>query len=222
MTDTRRPIRTYVLRTGRMTTGQRRAFERDWPDFGLEVREGAIDTRKVFGNDNPLAIEIGFGMGDSLVEMAVDNPSTNFIGIEVHRPGVGHLLRLAREAGISNLRVYCADAIEVLEQCIQPSFVDRIQILFPDPWPKKRHHKRRLINAAFGALLESRLRPGGVLHIATDWAPYGDQIIEILSGIDGLRAIAPPARPVTKYERRGRRLGHDVRELAFEKTAAVC
>lgn len=215
-----RKIRSYVIRTGRLTPGQRRALEEYWPAFGLDPDEGPLDAKQIFGNDNSLVVEVGFGMGDSLAEMAATNPETNFVGIEVHRPGVGHLLRLAHEKSLGNLRIYCADVLEVFNRCIEPASVDRIQIFFPDPWPKKRHHKRRLINREFAAQMEEKLKPGGLVHIATDWADYGNQIRETLSGVGRLKAVSPPRRPRTKYEHRGLRLGHDVIEVAWRKRDA--
>lgn len=220
MTQPKRPIRSFVIRAGRITTGQRRALEENWAEYGLNVEDGFLDPGTEFGNTRPLVIEIGFGMGDSLLEMAEDHPDMNFVGIEVHRPGTGHLLRLAKEKDITNLRVYCADTITVMENCIEPDSVDRIQVFFPDPWPKKRHHKRRLLNDEFVTCMERRLAPGGVVHIATDWQPYGEEILTLLSKFRTLKAVTPPPRPLTKYERRGRRLGHDVTEIAFEKRPA--
>lgn len=217
MTEPRRSIRSFVIRAGRITTGQRRALEENWSEYGLNPEDGPLDPVAEFGNTNPLVIEIGFGMGDSLREMAEHHHDMNFVGIEVHRPGTGHLLRLAKEKGITNLRVYCADTVSVLENCIPPGSVDRIQIFFPDPWPKKRHHKRRLINAEFVRCIEARLATGGLVHIATDWKPYGDEIQALLSAVQTLNPGTPPPRPLTKYERRGRRLGHNVTELAYEK-----
>lgn len=215
-----RQIRSYVIRTGRLTPGQRRALEKYWPTFGLDPDASPLDAKHVFGNDNPLVVEVGFGMGDSLAEMAAADPGMNFVGIEVHRPGVGHLLRLAHERSLENLRIYCADVMEVFNRCIESASVDRIQIFFPDPWPKKRHHKRRLISREFGAQIEEKLKPGGIVHIATDWANYGAQISETLSGIRSLRAVSPPRRPRTKYESRGLGLGHEVIEIACRKRDA--
>lgn len=217
MTQPKRSIRSFVIRAGRMTTGQRRALEENWPEYGLNVEDGWLDPAAEFANQNPLVVEIGFGMGDSLLQMAEENPGMNFVGIEVHRPGVGHLLRLAAEKGITNLRVYCADTTSVFEGAIPAGSVDRIQIFFPDPWPKKRHHKRRLLNAEFVSRIEHALAPGGTIHIATDWAPYGEKIDALMLESGTLKPVLPPSRPLTKYEKRGKRLGHKVMDLAFEK-----
>lgn len=211
-----RRIRSYVLREGRMTSGQQRAIDRLWPGYGLSVETGVLDYCRCFGRSAPIVLEIGFGMGDSFLEMVAAAPDRDFIGIEVHRPGVGHLLGLAESAGIENLRVYNADGVEVLTHSIPVDSVDRVQIFFPDPWHKKKHHKRRLISPTFAALVESRLKPGGVLHVATDWADYADTMVEALA-TTRMEPVTPPERPGTKYEQRGMRLGHDVRDLAWRK-----
>jgi tRNA (guanine-N7-)-methyltransferase len=213
-----REIRSYVIREGRMSPGQRRALIEYWPQYGLNLADGKVDPVRIFTNDHPLVLEIGFGMGDSLLEMAAAEPATNFIGIEVHRPGVGHLLINASEAGLTNLRVFNADSKDVVEQCIVDACLDRIQVFFPDPWHKKRHHKRRLIALPFVQLLREKLKPNGVLHIATDWTPYAEKIRETLRHIPAMQPVTPPARPVTKYERRGVALGHDVTDLAYQRT----
>ena len=195
-----------------MTPGQKRALETAWPVYGLQVADGQLDFSNVFSTPRPVTLEIGFGMGESLFEMAVANPGTNYIGVEVHRPGVGHLLKLAADAGLDNLRVYSEDSLDVIEQCIPNKSLAGVQIFFPDPWHKKKHHKRRLINPEFVKLLESRLKTGGVLHIATDWANYAEWIEEVLS--DWVKTDIP-ARAETKYERRGLRLAHEVADLAY-------
>ncbi|MEX2488332.1 MAG: tRNA (guanosine(46)-N7)-methyltransferase TrmB [Pseudomonadales bacterium] len=219
MTQPKSSIRSFVIRAGRMTTGQRRALEENWPKYGLSVEDGRLDPVAEFGNKNPLTVEIGFGMGDSLLQMAEEHAAMNFIGVEVYRPGVGHLLRLAAEKGITNLRVYCADTVKVFESAIAARSVDRIQIFFPDPWPKKRHHKRRLLNREFMTRIEHCLALGGMVHIATDWAPYGEEIRALMLESGTLEPVSVPARPLTKYEKRGNRLGHEVVELAFKKMA---
>ncbi len=221
----RRDIRSYVLRGGRMTPSQQRAYADLWPAYGLELAAGLIDPRQVFAHAAPLVLEIGFGMGDSLVSMAAAAPETDFIGIEVHKPGVGRLLRLADAAALRNLRVYRADAIEVLKTCIPDASLKRVQLYFPDPWHKKRHHKRRIVQAAFIDLVLRKLQPGGQFHAATDWEPYAFYMLEILSAAGGLVNAAgtgnyaekPHYRPATKFERRGERLGHGVRDLVFTK-----
>jgi tRNA (guanine-N7-)-methyltransferase len=221
----RRPIRSYVLRHGRMTPGQERAFEQHWQHWGIEYSERLLNTAEAFGRDGPLVVEIGFGMGDSLVEMAAADVASNFIGIEVHRPGVGRLFHSMAERGVDNIRVYCHDAVEVLRHCTADRSLDRVQIFFPDPWHKKRHHKRRLIQPPFVDLLVRKLKPGGILHLATDWENYAEQMMEVLTAAEGMTNTQPPghfsprpdSRPLTKFERRGERLGHGVWDLVFER-----
>ncbi len=210
-----RPIRSYVIREGRMTPGQRRALEEDWPKYGLETEQGFLVLKEIFPAGK-VVLEIGFGMGDSLHEMALANPDINYIGAEVHRPGVGHLLSQARESGLDNLKVFAEDSIDVLSKSIPEESLDGVQIFFPDPWHKKKHHKRRLINPEFVKLIATRLKAGGVLHIATDWSEYAESIQETMASWPK----APvPARVETKYERRGRRLDHDVFDFAYRKPA---
>ena len=223
--DKRRPIRSYVLRAGRMTEGQQRAFDDNWQRCGLTVSEELLDYRQAFGRDGPVVLEIGFGMGQSLVEMAAAAPDKNFIGVEVHRPGVGKLLHAMAESDVDNIRIYCHDAVEVLQRCIAPDSLDEVQIYFPDPWHKKRHNKRRLIQPGFVELLVTRMKPGGLLHVATDWENYAEQIMEVLSANTQLRNTAgtgnyvprPAQRPLTKFERRGERLGHGVWDILFRR-----
>ena len=224
--DSGRPIRSYVLRTGRMTAGQQRAFEQNWERWGLELAAGTLDFDRVFGRPGPRVLEIGFGMGQSLVAMAAAAPLTNFIGIEVHRPGVGKLLHSMAEQGVDNIRVYCHDAVEVLRDCIPDASLDTVQIFFPDPWHKKKHNKRRLIQPPFVALVSSKLKPGGTLHLATDWENYAQQMLEVLGAAGGLEntcgpgqfAPRPEHRPLTKFELRGERLGHGVWDLVFRRS----
>lgn len=227
MSDThpRRPIRSFVLRAGRMTDAQQRAFDREWRRWGLDYAAEVLDLDAIFGPDTPRVLEIGFGMGQSLADMAAASPETGFIGIEVHRPGVGRLLHLLAEQGLGNVRVFCHDAVEVLRDCIAVEALDAVQIFFPDPWHKKRHHKRRLIQPDFVDLVVSRLRPGGRLHLATDWEPYAEQMLEVLSDNPLLQNTAenggfvprPESRPLTRFEQRGTRLGHGVRDLVFTR-----
>lgn len=223
--EKRRPIRSYVLRTGRMTPGQERAFRENWQRWGLDHADGQLDYGAAFGRSGPTVLEIGFGMGQSLVSMAQAAPDTNFIGVEVHSPGVGKLLHGMAEHDLHNIRVYCHDAVEILRDCILQDSLDTIQIFFPDPWHKKRHHKRRLIQPAFVDQLVTRLRSGGILHLATDWQHYAEQMMEVLSASNGLSnsfgagqfAPRPEHRPLTKFERRGERLGHGVWDLVFSR-----
>jgi tRNA (guanine-N7-)-methyltransferase len=208
-----------------MTPGQQRSYDEHWADWGLSHDAGLIDFDKVFGGSGRRVLEIGFGMGDSLAQMAREAPQTQFVGIEVHRPGVGRLFHSLAQQGLTNVRAYCHDAVEVLNDCIAPDSLDCIQVFFPDPWHKKRHNKRRLIQAPFVELLVSRLKPGGTVHLATDWEPYAEQMLEVLEQSPQLRNASdeggyhprPPWRPLTKFEQRGERLGHGVWDLIFER-----
>jgi tRNA (guanine-N7-)-methyltransferase len=221
----KKSIRSYVVRAGRMTDGQRNAFENSWSTYGLKLADGAIDTDKVFGRSGFKVLEIGFGMGDSLLQMAAAEPATDFIGIEVHPPGVGTIMNIAQSEGISNLRVYLADANDVLEECFPPQSIDRLQLYFPDPWHKKKHNKRRIVQPQFVQLVREKLRPGGVLHMATDWQHYAEQMLETLDEAEGFENVAgigqysprPDYRPMTKFEKRGERLGHGVWDLIYKK-----
>ena len=221
----KKSIRSYVVRAGRMTDGQRNAFDTSWPTYGLKLADGAIDTDAVFGRTGSKVLEIGFGMGDSLLQMAAAEPETDFIGIEVHPPGVGTLMNTAKAEGISNLRVYLADANDVLEECFASQSIDRLQLYFPDPWHKKKHNKRRIVQPQFVQLVREKLRPGGVLHMATDWEHYAEQMLETLDAAEGFENIAgigqyssrPDYRPMTKFEKRGERLGHGVWDLIYKK-----
>jgi tRNA (guanine-N7-)-methyltransferase len=223
----RRAIRSFVLRAGRMTDAQRRALEQHWPRYGIEVSDAPLNFAAIFGRSAPCTLEIGFGNGEHLAMLAAAHPERDFIGIEVHPPGVGHLLHLAAENNLTNLRVLRHDAVEVLERQIAAESLDEILVLFPDPWHKKRHHKRRLIDASFAYLAASRLRPGGTLRLATDWTPYAEQMLKVLSTEPLLMNLAPDgrymprdaARQPTRFERRGERLGHEVHDLAFVRTA---
>ena len=226
MSQDRRRIRSYVLRAGRMTDAQQRAFDAHWARWGLAHGDGLLDVDAAFGRPGPRVLEIGFGMGQSLVAMAAAAPDTNFIGIELHRPGVGRLLHAMAEQGVDNIRVYCHDAVEVLRDCIADASLDTVQVFFPDPWHKKRHHKRRLIQPPFVAELTRKLRSGGLLHLATDWENYAQQMREVLDAAEGLAntspeggyAPRPESRPLTKFELRGERLGHGVWDLLYRKS----
>lgn len=220
-----RTVRSFVKREGRLTKGQAAALERSWPTMGLTHQQGLLDLTQVFGREAPTVLEIGFGMGKSLVAMAAAAPEKNFIGIEVHRPGVGACLMEAEAAGLTNLRVYEHDAVEVLRDCIADGALDTVQVFFPDPWHKKRHHKRRLIQPAFVEALRPKLALGGVLHLATDWENYAEHMLEVMSGAANWRNLAedqgyiprPSERPLTKFEQRGERLGHGVWDLKFSR-----
>ena len=220
-----RRIRSFVLRTGRMTDGQKKAYARLWPQLGLDLSPDLLDYQHVFGREAPRVFEIGFGMGDSLAAMAAAEPDKDFIGVEVHSPGVGRLMSLAEDQGLTNLRMFCDDAVEVLEQRIPDASLSRVQVYFPDPWHKKRHHKRRLIQPAFIQLLRQKLLPGGIIHLATDWENYAEHMMAVMSEAEGFSnmqgpghyAPRPDFRPMTKFEKRGERLGHGVWDLLFRK-----
>ncbi|EKE75711.1 tRNA (guanosine(46)-N7)-methyltransferase TrmB [Gallaecimonas xiamenensis] len=222
-----RKIRSFVRREGRLTKGQAQALDANWASMGLEHGMGLLDLAAVFGNNNPVVLEIGFGMGKSLVEMAKAAPEFNFIGIEVHKPGVGACLMAASEAGVSNLRVFEHDAIEVLADNIPDASLARVQLFFPDPWHKKRHHKRRIVQLEFAENLRQKLSIGGVFHMATDWENYAEHMLEVMSAAPGYQnqsassdyVPCPDYRPKTKFEARGERLGHGVWDLMFERTA---
>ena len=222
-----RKVRSFVLREGRLTAGQRNALDTLWPRFGLERDQGALDPEHVFGRDAPRVLEIGYGMGQSLAQMAAADPDKDFIGIEVHRPGVGALLMEIEQQGLNNLRSYCDDAVEILELCIPDNSLARVQLYFPDPWHKKKHHKRRIVQPAWVALVQRKLQPGGILHMATDWENYSEHMMEVMNTAEGFNNAAGPGgfsprpswRPETKFERRGEKLGHGVWDLLFEKSA---
>ncbi len=220
----RRAMRSFVLRAGRMGTGQQRALVELGPRYVLPFEPGvALDWQARFGRQAPRVLEIGFGMGDATAQIAAALPGTDFIGIEVHVPGVGALLKRIGELGLGNLRLMQHDAVEVLERMVAPASLDGVHIFFPDPWHKKRHNKRRLIQPPFVTLLASRLKPGGYLHCATDWQPYAEQMLEVLRAEPALANTAeayaprPAYRPLTKFENRGLKLGHGVWDLVFTR-----
>ena len=208
-----------------MTASQQKALAELWPLYGVEYTGSMLDLTSLFGRDAPVVLEIGFGNGDSLVQLAAEDPAANFLGIEVHDPGIGHCMIAARTAGVENLRLINHDAIEVLENAVPPASVDRINLYFPDPWPKKRHHKRRIVQAPFLELCASRLKSGASLHIATDWANYAEHIDEVLEDSELFNCAErrehdgeqPLARPATKFERRGLKKGHRIVDWRFEK-----
>ena len=215
--EKRRRVRSFVRRPGRLTPGQQRALEELLPRYGIATE--CMDLRTAFERPAPLVLEIGFGNGQALFWMAGNEPEKNFVGIEVHEPGVGRLLRSINDEGLSNVRVAMRDAVEVLrEQCV-PTSVDEVRIYFPDPWPKKRHHKRRLIQPPFLELLAERMTPGGTLHLATDWAPYAEWMIEALAAVPAFTLQGEPFvprpqwRPQTHFEQRGQRKGHEIFDI---------
>lgn len=213
-----RPVRSYVLRQGRMTPAQEKALRDLWSDYGMDSSQGLINI------NSPIILEIGFGMGQSLAIQAKAHPENNYIGIEVHKPGVGSLLLQIQKENIQNIRIFCCDAIDVLKNNISDDSLDKVQIFFPDPWPKKRHHKRRLIQIDFIKLIHQKLKPGGILHIATDWENYAESIVEVLSTSGLFEKINHSEiieiikeRPATRFEARGKKLGHGVWDLVFVK-----
>ena len=211
-----RKIRSYVLRQGRTTPAQKLALEKLFPLYGISFSTEPLNPRTIFGRSAPLVLEIGSGMGETTAEIAAANPATDFIAIEVHSPGVGSLLRKIRSLELKNLRIVQHDAVEVLERMIPDGSLAGIHLFFPDPWPKKRHHKRRLVQPPFAALAARKLAPAGYLHAATDWPDYAAQIAEIFAANEFFEiARESKSRPVTKFERRGRGLGHPVRDLLF-------
>lgn len=222
-----RRIRSFVRREGRLTKGQERALEQLWPVMGVEFSGEQLSLAALFGREAPVVLEIGFGMGASLVQMAKAAPEKNFIGIEVHRPGVGACLAAAQEQGVTNLRLFCHDAVEVLEQMIPDQSIDTLQLFFPDPWHKARHHKRRIVQPAFVQMLRPKLKLGGLFHMATDWENYAEHMLEVMSVAEGFSNTSPSGdyvarpeeRPLTKFEQRGHRLGHGVWDLVFARIA---
>jgi tRNA (guanine-N7-)-methyltransferase len=226
-TEHPRSIRSFVTRAGRITPAQQRALAELWPKYGIEFAPRPLDLTAAFGRAAPCTLEIGFGNGEHLVALAIAHPQRSFLGVEVHRPGVGRLLLALEARALDNVRIICHDAVEVLERQLASDSLAEVLILFPDPWPKKRHHKRRLIQRPFVELLATRLAPGGALHLATDWQPYALQMLETLSAVAGLTNLAgrgafaarPRERVTTRFERRGERLGHEVWDLAFRRDA---
>ena len=219
-----RTIRSFVRREGRLTPGQQRAINELWAQFALDEGDDLLDLNQLFNRKAPKVIEIGFGNGASLAEMAKNKPDTDFLGIEVHRPGVGQLLNLIDINGLSNLRVACTDAVEFLKHRIADNSLDRLQLFFPDPWHKKRHHKRRIIKPDFVKLLAGKIKIGGHLHMATDWQDYAEQMLKDLSDNTSFENCAddkyiprPDYRPLTKFEHRGQKLGHGIWDLLYKR-----
>ncbi len=219
-----RPVRSFVLRAGRLTDGQKRALDELWPKYGVPGSVNDLDFKSLFGSDQPVIMEIGFGDGDATWQMAAAHPEENYLGVEVHRPGVGHLLLKLEQEGIGNVRVVCGDAVELLDGRIPADSLAGVRIFFPDPWPKKRHHKRRIIQQSFVALVAQKMKSGAILHLATDWEPYARSMLEVMNKSGDFENLSPSGdicpkpewRPQTKYERRGERLGHPVFDLVFK------
>lgn len=220
-----RKIRSFVRREGRLTKGQEQAMADCWPTMGIDFTAEKLNWAEIFGNDNPVVLEIGFGMGASFSEMANNAPEKNFIGIEVHSPGVGACLMAARDAGVTNLRVMCHDAVEVFEHMLPENSLETVQLFFPDPWHKKRHHKRRIVQTEFAQMLRHKLKVGGIFHMATDWQEYAIHMNEVMAAAPGYQNTAtnspyidrPKERPLTKFEARGHRLGHGVWDLKYQR-----
>jgi tRNA (guanine-N7-)-methyltransferase len=224
-----RRIRSFVLRAGRMTPAQERAMAELWPAYGVDLDDEPLDLEAIFGRRAPRCLEIGFGIGEVIGNLAEEHPEVDYLGLEVHRPGVGRLLLRAASSNLRNLRVICHDAVEVLKDKLGNDSFDEILVFFPDPWHKKRHHKRRLIGPEFVALAADKLRCGGVLRLATDWQDYAQQMLVVCNANHLLASLSkdrnyverPAFRPATRFERRGARLGHGVWDLAYTKLAAA-
>ena len=222
----KRKVRSFVSRTGRLSEFQRQTMNDNWAAYGLEHQTEPFDFPTIYGNTNPIILEIGFGMGKSLVEMALQNPDKNYLGIEVHTPGVGACLAYAVEKQVKNLRVICHDATEILRDSIADNSLGGLQLFFPDPWHKAKHHKRRIVQPHFVETIYQKLQPNGFIHFATDWQNYAEQMLDVLKSAVGLHNVSPTNdyiprpdfRPLTKFEQRGHKLGHGVWDLYFIKT----
>ena len=220
-------MRSYVRREGRLTPAQRRALTTLWPKYGIELGDGPIDFQTLFGRDAPLTLEIGFGDGTALTQMAEHMSTCDFVGIEVHRPGIGRLLHAIEEKGLSNLRVLEGDAVEILRRHIPDASLDRVLLLFPDPWPKKRHHKRRIVQTGFVKLLAHKLKAGALLHMVTDCKDYAERIVLVVEASNTFEPLPTDAhrlailhtRPSTKFERRGLQLGHGIYDMVYQRCA---
>ncbi|MET0070538.1 MAG: tRNA (guanosine(46)-N7)-methyltransferase TrmB [Candidatus Thiodiazotropha sp.] len=220
-----RPIRSYVLRQGRMTEGQQRAFEALWPRYGITLDQGPLPLASLFGRQAPVTLEIGFGNGEALAQLAARHPEQDFLGVEVHSPGVGHLMLTLAAREAENVRILQSDAMELLRHHLPEASLQNLLLYFPDPWHKRRHHKRRIVSREFTDLVHRALRPGGLIHMATDWKAYAVQMMALFSQHGGFRnqagegnyAPRPETRPMTKFEQRGARLGHGVWDLLFER-----
>lgn len=224
----KRAIRSFVVRGGRMTEGQQKAYDNNWQRYGLNHQDGPLDYQTTFGRKADIVVEIGFGMGTSLIEMAKNAPEKDFIGIEVHPPGVAKLMMMAAEQNLNNIRVYCHDAIEIMRDCLAPASVSCLQLFFPDPWHKKKHNKRRIVQTGFASKVASLLKDQGSFHMATDWQPYAEHMMEVMeqhgdyTNAAGAKQFHPRPdwRPLTKFEQRGEKLGHGVWDLIYLKKNA--
>jgi tRNA (guanine-N7-)-methyltransferase len=223
MTDSElfpRTIRSFVLRTGRITIAQKQALDTLWPQYGIAPRDTILDFAALFGRTAPLILEIGFGNGESLATMAEQNSNYDFLGIEVHSPGVGHLLQLLNTRQLHNVRLICDDAVEILMHNIPDSSLSGINLFFPDPWPKKRHHKRRIVQPEFVELIARKFKPGSLFHFATDWQEYMEHVTTVMSESESFAKTEPDQalpRPATKFQRRGQKLGHGVWDLVYRR-----
>jgi len=219
----RRKIRSYVRREGRLTRGQARALQKHWPEYGIDYSPALLDLDACFGRRAPRVLDIGCGMGETTLELAANHPENDYLGVEVHRPGVGRMIRGAAECQIHNLRIICHDAVEVIHDQLPDNSLDEVFILFPDPWPKKKHHKRRLVSASFLEQLLPKMKSHGRLYLATDWQDLAEYMLETCDGFPGLLNLAgagrfaprPLWRPMTKFETRGRQLRHTVNDLIY-------
>ena len=222
-----RRIRSFVRRQGRMTELQQYALDVLWPRYGLEPGDEPLNLDVLFGRSAPKVLEIGFGMGDSLAAMALAHPENDYLGIDVHRPGVGSLMARLDEQGSDNVRLFCHDATDILDKRIVDASLDRVLLFFPDPWHKRRHNKRRIVQPPFINMVRSKLKPGGIFHMATDWQDYARWMMKGMSQAEGFENLAgagqysarPDYRPVTKFERRGHRLGHGIWDLLFKRVS---
>ena len=220
-----RTIRSFVQRAGRITRAQERALAELWPQFGIDYSPVLLDLAAVFGRRAPRVLEIGIGDGETLLALAAERPDCDFLGVEVHRPGIGHCLLGIESGGLTNVRLIAHDAVEVLERQLPDASLDEVLLYFPDPWPKKRHHKRRIVQPAFVELVAKKLNTGGFFRLATDWAPYAQHMLEVLqaspsftnASTTGDYVPRPGSRPLTKFERRGERLGHEVFDLEYRR-----
>jgi tRNA (guanine-N7-)-methyltransferase len=230
MTDQDQPIqrkiRSFVMRAARMTDGQKKSLDDNWANYGLTLADGPLDLESTFHRKSDVVLEIGFGMGDSFVDMAIAAPEKDFIGIEVHLPGIGRMLNRTEKEQVSNIRCYKEDAVEILQQCVSDGSLSTVQLFFPDPWHKKRHNKRRIVQPEFAQLVRSKLKTGGTFHMATDWENYAEHMLEVMEAAEGYDNLSgtgnytngrPKHRPVTKFEKRGQQLGHGVWDLIYQK-----